>query len=73
MKSQSEPPERMTLSVTDTATVCGLSERTIRDLISRGDFPVLRVGRRVLVVKSQLEAWLARSADPAAGPGTRAR
>jgi len=58
MKAHSEPPERLTLSVTEAATVCGLSERTLRDLISRGDFPVCRVGRRVLVVKSQLEAWL---------------
>jgi excisionase family DNA binding protein len=54
--------ERLTLSVVDAARACGISERTVRELIARGDLPVVRIGRRVLIVRTQLEAWLSEHA-----------
>jgi excisionase family DNA binding protein len=50
--------EKLTLSVEQAAKACGLSERTMRELIARHEMPVVRVGRRVLIVRAQLEAWL---------------
>jgi excisionase family DNA binding protein len=49
---------RLTWSVTEAAMACGISERTLRELIARGEFPVVRIGRRVVIVRSQLEEWL---------------
>lgn len=49
---------RLTLSVTEAATVCGISERTLRELIAQGRFPTKRIGRRVVIVRTQLEEWL---------------
>lgn len=66
MKNGGRTAERMTLNVTEAAVACGISERTLRQLISRGDVPVVRVGRRVLVIPSDLKAWLAKRA-PALG------
>lgn len=59
--------ERLTLSVTEAANACGLSERTVRELIARREFPVLRVGRRCLVLRTQLREWLERRAAESAG------
>lgn len=50
--------EVLTLSVEQAAKACGLSERMLRELISRHEIPHLRVGRRVLIVKADLAAWL---------------
>lgn len=58
MKNDGRTAERMTLNVTEAAVACGISERTLRQLISRGDVPVVRLGRRVLVIPSELKAWL---------------
>lgn len=52
--------ERLTVSIGEAATSLGVSERTLRELIARGDVPVVRIGRRVLLVKTQLEAWLSQ-------------
>ena len=51
-------PARLTLSVSEAADACGVSERTLRGLIAAHRFPHVRVGGRVLVVKSALETWL---------------
>jgi excisionase family DNA binding protein len=50
--------ERLTFSVTEAAIAAGVSERTFREYIARGDVPVVRIGRRVLILRSQLEGWL---------------
>jgi excisionase family DNA binding protein len=50
--------EVLTLSVEQAARACGLSERMVRELIARREIPFIRVGRRVLIVKSHLSEWL---------------
>ena len=60
MASDVGTTERLTLSVPEAARACGISERHFRVLISQGDVPIVRVGRRVLVVRTQLAEWLAR-------------
>ncbi len=54
--------ERLTLDVKDAASAVGVSERKLRELIARGEFPVVRVGTRVLVVRTHLETWLNKQA-----------
>ena len=49
---------RLTLTIPEAAAAIGVSSRTLRELVARGEFPIVRVGRRVLVVKTQLAAWL---------------
>lgn len=41
--------ERIAFSVTEAARALGISERTIRLLLARGDLRCRRLGRRVLV------------------------
>ncbi|PWB41403.1 MAG: hypothetical protein C3F19_06400 [Rhodocyclales bacterium] len=38
----------------------GLSVRTVRRLIERGEIPMVRVGRRVTVPAEAVRAWVAR-------------
>lgn len=57
-----EQTERLTLSVEEAAAAVGISERHLRSLIAEGDFPAVRFGKRVLIVKTQLEAWLQKQA-----------
>ena len=40
------------------ARVLGLSERTIRNMISRGEIPYSRIGKRVLITRATLESLL---------------
>jgi excisionase family DNA binding protein len=53
------------LGVKEVAQMTCMSERGIRELISRGILPVVHVGRRTLVRPADLEALatLSRSAD----------
>lgn len=48
------------LSVAECAETTGLSDWTIRSLVKAGDLPALRVGTRVHVLRSDLEAWMRR-------------
>lgn len=61
------PPvaQRLTLSVDEAAGLLGVAPRTLRSMIAAGTFPTLRIGRRVLVPRAGLDAWIAaRQADP---------
>lgn len=62
-------------SAADAATRSGLSVRTIRRLIERGELAISRVGRRVLVDLAELDRYvkrLAKAATPAASPRVQA-
>jgi excisionase family DNA binding protein len=48
----------MSFSVKVGAAETGLSERTLRDAISKGELKVMRVGRRVLISPSALDDYL---------------
>jgi len=45
------------------AAYTGLSYWTIREVALRGNFPIVRVGRRVLIDRKDLDAWLEASKE----------
>lgn len=52
--------EKLTLSVEEAGKLLGVSRQIAYQLSRRPDFPTLHIGRRVLVPKKQLEAWMDR-------------
>lgn len=50
--------DKLTLSVTETAEILGVSRPTVYTLIHRDDFPSFRVGRRTLISRTGLEKWV---------------
>ena len=58
---------RPLLDVNEAATMLHISARYVRKLLSRGDLPVVRLGRRTLVRRADLEAVIARGGLEAAG------
>lgn len=50
--------EKLTLSVEEAGKLLGVSRQVAYQLIHRADFPTLQIGRRILVPKKQLEAWM---------------
>ena len=45
-------------SLLDACAAVGLSERTVRDAIKRGDLAVRYAGRKVLIRADDLAAWV---------------
>ena len=60
MNAQDRDKVRL-LSQADAATYLGISYWTLRDLVFRRELPFVRIGRRVLVDRLDLEAYLDRS------------
>lgn len=54
--------DKVTLSVTETAAVLGVSRPTVYTLLHRQDFPAFRVGGRTLVSAEGLREWVAAQA-----------
>lgn len=54
--------EKLVLNAREAAEALGLSLPTFYVLAGRPDFPVVRVGRRLLVPVDALRAWLRREA-----------
>ena len=50
--------EKLTLSVEEAGKLLGVSRQVAYQLSRRSDFPTLHIGRRVLVPRKQLEAWM---------------
>ena len=50
--------EKLVYSSKEAAAALGVSLPTFYELSNRADFPVVRVGRRVLVPVDGLRAWL---------------
>lgn len=50
-------PERISYSVKEAAELTGLSEDAIYEACRRGEFPHVKVGRRVLIPKKRFELW----------------
>lgn len=61
--------EKLTLSVEEAGKLLGVSRQVAYQLSRRDDFPTLHIGRRVLVPRKQLEAWMDRNVS---GVGTDA-
>lgn len=51
--------ERLTLSVDEAAALLGVSRQSAYAAARAGELPVLRLGRRILVVRKALEELLA--------------
>jgi excisionase family DNA binding protein len=49
---------RATYSVDETAAILGISRTTAYECIHRGEIPARRFGRRVVVVRDELDAML---------------
>lgn len=49
----------LTYTIPQAARVLNLSDKTVKDLISRKELPVMRIGRRVLISRKELEEWVA--------------
>lgn len=60
MKAQDREKARL-LSQADAATYLGISYWTLRDLVFRRELPYVKIGRRVLVDRLDLDAYLDRS------------
>jgi len=51
--------EKLTLTVAETARCLGIGRNSAYEAIARGEIPVVRVGKRLLVPKAALELLLA--------------
>ena len=51
--------EKLTLTVDETAKCLGIGRNSAYEAIARGEIPVIRVGKRLLVPKAALETLLA--------------
>jgi excisionase family DNA binding protein len=54
-----DTPERLTYSVKEVSQILGLPYTTALEATRRGDLPSVRLGKRVLVLKSAVDALLA--------------
>ena len=57
--------DQLAFSPAEAAEALGVSERTLRKLITRGELRVVRVGKRVLVPATVLREMLEPQATPA--------
>lgn len=55
-------PERLTLSIAEAAAIIGVCTNSMHEALKRGDFPSIRVGRRVLIPRAAFERILAGEA-----------
>ncbi len=55
----SQPPERRTLTVTETARELGISRAAAYAAVHAGAIPVVRIGRRMVVPQAALDRLLA--------------
>ena len=58
--------ERPTLSVAETADLLGISRWLVQQATHDGSLPSVRVGRRILIPRARLLAWLEGRQDPGA-------
>ena len=61
MKLPNCASEPRLLSQQDAASYLGISYWTIRDLVFRRELPCVKIGRRILVDRMDLDAYLDRS------------
>lgn len=54
--------EPLAVGTTEAARLLGVSRPTLYQLLNRADFPSFRVGGRVLISVSGLQAWIDRQA-----------
>jgi excisionase family DNA binding protein len=52
-------PERLALSILDAARAAGVGRSTIYENINSGQLKARKAGRRTLILREDLQAWLA--------------
>jgi excisionase family DNA binding protein len=52
------PADRPALSVAETAELLGISRWLVQQAVRDSSLPSVRVGRRILIPRVQLDAWL---------------
>ena len=50
--------DQQVLSVSDLFSVLPLGKSTIYKLVSRNDFPKIRVGKRIIIPRDQFVKWM---------------
>jgi excisionase family DNA binding protein len=72
--SSIEPNERLAYSVDEAAAITGLSRDLLYDQMRAGNLAYLKVGRRRIITRQHLEAFLTRTTwpPPAGRPGADA-
>lgn len=58
MSTFHDPPERATLTVNEAAAILGISRTTAYESVRRGEIPARRFGRRVVILRHELERLL---------------
>lgn len=53
----------ITLSALDLKSALGLSRAAVYQLMKRKDFPKIKIGRRILVPKSELLIWMSKMCE----------
>jgi excisionase family DNA binding protein len=53
-------PERLAFPVAETAQLLGIGKTKTRELINSGELGSIRAGRRLLVPRSEIQAYIAR-------------
>lgn len=61
LRSRSAPGQSRVLRLPAAAAVLGVSTRTVRRLVTRGDLRASRLGRMLLIEQGAIEALLART------------
>ena len=51
--------EKMALSPCECAELCGLHVNTVRKLVQDKKLPAIKLGRKILISRIELEKWLA--------------
>ena len=71
--AQPATTERPALSVDETAELLGISKWLVLQSVRRGELPAVRIGRRILIPRIRLQAFLAGpvAAEPAGRIGRR--
>ena len=54
-------PERQTLTIPEAAKVLGIGRASAYSAVRRGELPVIRIGKRVVVPRAALERMLAQA------------
>ncbi len=52
----SQPPERLTVSVTEAAKLLGIGRGTAYECVRTGELPSIKLGRRIVIPKRALLA-----------------
>lgn len=56
-------PQKLTLSVPEAAEIIGVSPSKMYEVVKIQGFPLLRLGKRLLVSRKGLERWVEEQAE----------